>query len=73
MNTITSIEVRYRNAVRLRNSTINMRMDAADPGTWGLDHPLAYSCPILAESAAESIRWTLGPAYTVTTVERTRK
>jgi len=68
---ITAITVEYRGRPMLKR-TVNAIMEAADPGTWGHDHPLEWSCPILAASAAESIRFTLGRGYTVTTHERTR-
>lgn len=35
---------------------VNEVMDDIDPGTWGHDHPLAWSCPVSAARYAEMVR-----------------
>ena len=62
---MNELHVAYRGR-ELTRRTINERMDAADPGTWGLNHSLLWSCPTLAGYAADGARMTFGPAYTVT-------
>lgn len=60
----TKLSVTYR-GTPLTPATINRRMDAADPGHWGLDHSLAWSCPVMAQHAADLARFTFGPRYDV--------
>lgn len=55
----------------VRTDTVVARLDAADPGTWQ-DHPLVWSCPILARHWADTIAAELGPRYEVHLTERTR-
>ena len=50
---------------QLSTSQVNKRMEDADPGTWGLDNTLVWSCPIMAGYAADNARLTFGPRYTV--------
>lgn len=68
---IHQLTVTYRGRPMLA-STVAKRLDAADPGTWDHDHPLAWSCPVLAAHWADHVRFTLGTGYAVN-VEATQR
>jgi hypothetical protein len=64
MTTAYKINVEYEGN-RLPDIIINVVMEHADPGTWGDDHPLLYTCPIMAEHARQNVADTHGPRYHV--------
>ena len=63
-DTVIKLTVNYR-GTDLADSTVRVRMEAADPGTGWLDCSMRWSCPKMAQYAKENIQYTFGPSYTV--------
>ena len=61
------LTVSYRGR-ELTPATVAKRLDEADPGTY-VDHPLVWSCPVMAGYSAENARDVFGARYDIKIVE----